>query len=105
MNTVSLNDWVSLAVGLSGLVTAYLSQKNRLPAWARSWLKRIGPDRIKDAIQRANAISEMSSDERRQQAIIYLQKVCLKELGFPIPTSIANLLVEYIYQQWKKAKR
>ena len=105
LDTVSNQDWVTLAVGAFGAATAYLSSRDRLPAWARKWLKRVGPERITDAIERAGAIAELSSDERRKQAVIYLQKLCLKELGFPIPSSIANLLVEHIYQQWKKARR
>jgi hypothetical protein len=105
LDTVSSQDWVTLAVGALGATTAYLSSRDRLPAWARKWLKRVGPERITDAIERAGAIAELSSDERRKQAVIYLQKLCLKELGFPIPASIANLLVEHVYQQWKSARR
>ncbi len=102
---VPAEDWISLAVGIVGFVTAYLSRKDRLPAWARSWLKRIGCDNITDAIERAAAIAELTPDQRRQQAVIYLQKVSLKKLGFPLPSSVANLLVEYVYQLWKKARR
>ncbi len=105
LDSVPAHDWISLAVGVIGALTAFLSQKDRLPSWARKWLSRIGPERITDAIERAAAIAEMTPDERRQQAVIYLQKLCVKELGFPIPASIANLLVEYIYQQWKRARR
>lgn len=105
LDTASTQDWVSLAVGAVGALTAYLGRKDRLPAWARKWLSRIGPERITDAIERAGAIAELSSDERRKQAVIYLQKLCVKELGFPVPASIANLLVEHVYQQWKLARR
>ena len=105
LDTVSTQDWVALAVGVVGALTAYLGRKDRLPAWARKWLSRIGTERITDAIERAAAIAELSADERRKQAVVYLQKLCLKELGFPIPSSIANLLVEHVYQQWKRARR
>ena len=105
MKNVPMSDWISLTVGVFGFATAYLAQKHRLPPWARRWLKRVGPERIADAIDRAAAIAEMTCDERRQQAVIYLQKVSIKDLGFPIPASVANLLVEYVYQQWKKARR
>ncbi len=63
------------------------------------------PRRITDAIERAGAIAELSPDERRKQAVIYLQKLSIKELGFPCRSSIANLLVEHVYQQWKRARR
>lgn len=105
LDTVSTQEWVSLAVGAVGALTAYLGRKDRLPAWAHKWLSRIGPERITDAIERAGAIVELSPDERRKQAVVYLQKLCIKELGFPVPASIANLLVEHIYQRWKMARR
>lgn len=105
LDTVSTRDWVTLALGVTGALTTYLSQKDRLSSWARKWLKRIGAKRITDAIERAGAIAELSSDERRRQAVIYLQKICIAELGFPVPQSIANLLVEHVYQQWKRVRR
>lgn len=105
IDTVPFGDWVSLVVGLLGFVTACLSRQGRLPAWARLWLKRVGSARITDAIERAAAILELTPDQRRKQAVIYLQKITIKELGFPIPASIANLLVEHVYQQWKLARR
>ncbi len=105
LENVSLNDWISLALGLTGLVTAYLAQRDRLPSWARKWLGRIGSERVMDAIERAGAIAELTPDQRREQAVIYVQKLCISELGFPVPASIANLLVEYVYQQWKRARR
>ncbi len=105
LSTVPIADWISLGIGLFGLVSAYLASKDRLPAWARKWLQRIGSERVTDVIERAASIAELTPDQRRKQAVIYLQKVCISELGFPVPASIANLLVEYIYQQWKKARQ
>jgi len=105
LDSIPIGDWLSLAVGVVGLVTAYLSRKDRLPSWARKWLNRVGSERITDAIERAAAIAELTPEQRRKQAVIYLQKVSIKELGFPIPASIANLLVEHVYQQWKRLRR
>ncbi|MCX6345729.1 MAG: hypothetical protein NT018_11760 [Armatimonadetes bacterium] len=104
-DSIPAHDLISLAVGFLGFVTAFLSRKDRLPAWARKWLKRIGSERVVDAIERAAAICELTPDQRRKQAIIYLQKLCIRELGFPVPASIANLLVEHIYQVWKRGRR
>ena len=104
-DSIASGDWVSLAVGILGAATAYMSQKDRLPSWARKWLKRIGSQRITDAIERAASIAELTPDQRRKQAVIYLQKLCITEVGFPVPASIANLLVEHVYQQWKKVRR
>ncbi|MCX8053182.1 MAG: hypothetical protein N3B12_05190 [Armatimonadetes bacterium] len=104
-NHVPLSDWVSLAIGVMGFLTAVMSRKDRLPAWARKWLKRIGSARITDAIERAASIAELSNEARRREAVIYLQKLTIKEIGFPVPLSIANLLVEHVYQQWKRVRR
>lgn len=105
LGTIPVGDWISLAVGLIGLLSAYASSKDRLPSWARNWLSRIGNERVLDAIDRAAAIAELTPEQRRKQAVIYLQKLTIQELGFPVPASVANLLVEYVYQQWKKAQR
>lgn len=105
LGSVPVHDWISLAVGLMGLISGLLAQKDRLPSWARKWLKRIGRRRITDAIERAAAIVEMPPEQRRSQAVVYLQKLAIKELGFPVPQSIANLLVEHVYQQWKRVRR
>jgi hypothetical protein len=105
IDNVSLNDWIALGLAGFGFLSAWISRTDRLPAWARKWLKRIGTERIADAIERAATIAELTPDQRRKQAVIYLQKLCIKELGFPVPASIANLLVEHIYQQWKRARQ
>ena len=105
LDTIPLHDLVSLVVGVFGFVTACLSKSGRLPAWARTWLKRISVERVTDAIERAAGIIELTPDQRRKQAVIYLQKLCIKELGFPVPASIANLLVEHVYQTWKRGPK
>lgn len=102
---VPLEDWISLAVGMVGFCSALLARRDRLPGWARAWLKRIGRARITDAIERAGAIAELAPEERRMQAVTYLQQLSIKELGFPVPRSIANLLVEHVYQHWKRGRR
>lgn len=102
---VPLDDWISLAVGIIGFLTALAARRDRLPAWARKWLRRIGTAQITDAIERAAAIAELSPEGRRAQAVTYLQELTVRELGFPVPQSIANLLVEHMYQQWKRGRR
>ncbi|MFQ3549974.1 MAG: hypothetical protein SNJ70_09525 [Armatimonadota bacterium] len=102
---VPINDWITLIFGLAGFLSACYAQKSRLPAWVRVWLKRIGDKKVLDAVQRAASITELSSEEKRRYAVLCLQKVSMKQLGFPIPSSIANLLVEHIYQKWKRTAR
>lgn len=104
-DSVSISDWISLAVGIIGFISAYLSSKQRLPSWARKWLAQVGNVNVQAAIEKAAAVETLTPDQRRKQAVIYLQKLTIKSLGFPIPASIANLLIEYVYQQWKHMKR
>ena len=102
MESIPLHDWISLIVGILGLVTAWISRKGQLPAWTRKWLNKIKIERVLEAIDKAAAIADLTPDQRRKQAVIYLQKLCIKELGFPVPASIANLLVEFVYQTYKR---
>jgi hypothetical protein len=100
--SASLGDWVALAVGILGLALSYLSRRDRLPKWVRGWLSRIGQDKIEDAIEYAAKLQGLTSEQRRQEAVAYIIRLTEKELGLVIPESIANLLVEYVYQQWKR---
>ncbi len=99
---VTLNDWLGLAVGMGGLLIAYLARKNLLPKAAQRWKQRIGEDRILSAIEQAATLVEASPEERRKAAVVALQRLTRNELGFEVPTSIANLLVEFIYQRFRR---
>lgn len=101
MQSVSLSEWVSLAVGLIGLVSAYLQSKNKLPKEAVTWLNKLGSPAVVNAIEYAEGYSDKSSDEKRAIASSWLADTS-KRLGVSVPTSIANLLVEHVYQTWKK---
>lgn len=99
---VPVKDWFALAIGVIGLVMSYLQSRDRLPKWARQWLARIGQDKVEEAVEYAARLAQLTDDERRREAVSYLVKLSEKELGLAIPESIANLLVEYVYQQWKR---
>ena len=102
LENVSIKDWLVLAIGFIGLFAAQLESRNRLPGWARRWFARIGNDRIEQAIEYAAKIEGLSPEARRKEAVDYLVRLSERELGFHIPTSVANLLIEYVYQQWKR---
>lgn len=101
-SAVPARDLIALAIGIIGAAIAYAQSSNRLPKWARTWLSRIGYERIENAIDYASRLSGMTSDQRRAEAVAYLVRLTEKELGFAVPTSIANLLVEFVYQRWKR---
>ena len=96
--------WFSAGVIIGILATILVVQSTCLPAWTRKWLDRIGPTQIIDSIERVAAITDLSPEARRKQAVIYLQNLTIKEFGFPVPESIGNLLVEFIYQPWKRRR-
>jgi hypothetical protein len=102
LNHVPAHDWAGLAVGLAGLVLGFAQSKDRLPKWARQWLGRIGRDRIIEAIEYAERVADLTDAERRAEATAYLVRFSQKQLGFPVPESIANLLVEFVFQSWKR---
>ncbi len=85
LDTVPIHDWVTLTVGAAGAITVYLSQKDRLPSWARKWLNRIGSERITDAIERAGAIAELSPDERRSRLWSTCRSCACRNWDSPFP--------------------
>jgi len=102
MESVPARDWAALAVGVFGIIIARLQSRDRLPKWVRRWLSRLGEDRIEQAIEYAAKIGNLSPEERRREAASYLARIAEQELGLRIPQSIANLLIEYAYQYWKR---
>jgi hypothetical protein len=102
---VPVRDWVSLIAGLVGWIAAWLARRDSLPPWAKKWLKRIGRAQVSDAVERAASLAELTPEQRRSEAVIFLQKLAVAKLGFPVPSSIANLLIENAYQQWKRRKQ
>ncbi len=102
LGNVSHGDWLACAIGVAGFVLSYLQSRERLPKWARRWLSRIGRERVGDAIDYAARLGEMSPGERRVEAVGYLVRLSEREFGFAVPQSVANLLVEFVYQSWKR---
>jgi len=98
-------DWALVAAALISAGLAWLAKQQSLPAGARRWLGRIGQDKILAFIKEAEAFAEMTPDEKRAWVVEKLQGFTIDKLGFPVPTSIANLLVEFVYLAWKRAKR
>ena len=102
MDSVPIKDWLFLAVGLIGLIIAHLESRDRLPSWARNWLSRIGRDKVERAIDYAAGLQGLSDEDRRKEAVGYLVRLSERQLGLRVPESVANLLVEYVYQYVKR---
>lgn len=105
MNVTITGDVVSLAVGVGGVILALLGRKDKLPKFARRWLAKITPAEVMKAIELAGKIQNLTPEQKRKEAVGYLQKLTKKELGFSVPTSVANLLIEYIYARVKRGKK
>ncbi len=106
IHSISLIDWLSLAIGLITALWGIAQRSNRLPAWAREWLNKIGVDGVTEAIEHAATFAAMAPEKRREEAVKYLKQLVKNTTGLDLPTSIANLLIEFVYQQWqKKAKK
>ena len=72
-----------------------------LPKAAAAALTLLGRSPIFDAIAKAQAIDGLTGNQRRKQAVIYLQKYATRNCGGPVEWSVANLLIELFYQQSK----
>jgi hypothetical protein len=104
METVPVRDWMALSVGLVGLIVGQLQARDRLPGWARRWLGQLGRDRIEQVIGEAAKMADLSPDARRIWVVRRLAELAERELGLTLPESVGNLLVEYVYQIWKRRR-
>lgn len=104
LKTVPLYDWAVLLVGVLGAAVAFVQRSGRLPVSARRWLKAVGEHRIEAAVAYVAGLVGLTPDERRAEAAAWVVKICDREFGVVIPESIANLLVEYVYQKWKASR-
>jgi len=96
-----LFDIAMTLITLLSLTFAWLGKKKRLPKWLDNWLSHVGLARIYDALEEANKFLQMSPTQRRNEAVKILKAECKSQLNFELPTSIANLLIEYGYQLWR----
>lgn len=95
-------EWIGIVAILGGWLVTWLRGR-KLPAWAKKWLDKLGDDAVLEAIEAAKRFD--TPEERRVEAVRYLQRIADKRFGMELPDSIANLLVEYVYQLYKRARR
>jgi len=104
LKAVPLQDWAAFGVGIICAIIALAQRSGRLPASARKWLKALGEHRIEAAVVYVAGLVGLTPDERRAEAAAWIIRICDRELGVAMPESIANLLVEYVYQKWKASR-
>lgn len=98
------SDIISLAIiGLSLLANFLQSKSVKLPTAAQPVVKKLGKTTILEAIEIASKFD--TQEERRMQAANYLKRVADKRFGFALSDSIANMVVEYGVQIYKRVAK
>lgn len=72
-----------------------------LPEHIRAWQKAIDERDILRAIHAAEQYAKMSDAERRARAREILKRTVSDKLSISLPDSVANLLIELIFQKLK----
>lgn len=107
---VTTSDWIGL-IGLivggpiGGLLISLLQAKVKLPKAAQSALSKIGIDSVTKVIIEASTLQNMTDLERNAWATKELQDVAKRRLGGPLPDSIANVIVEFVFSKLRAKKR
>jgi len=103
-----MSDTLGFIVGVVGLVIGFICLKNyQLPIAVRLWLRRIGIANVEAFIK--DAIAYYSDDTpgevKRDYVVQHLKNFVKTNFNFDLPTSYANLIVEYVYQKIKAAEK
>jgi hypothetical protein len=107
---ISTSDWIGL-IGLivggpiGGLLISLIQAKVKLPPAAQSALSKVGLDSITKIIVEATTLQGMTDLQRNAWATKELQDVARRKLGGPLPDSIANILVEFVFSKLRAKKR
>jgi hypothetical protein len=73
-----------------------------LPSWASVWFGRVSENDIKGVILEAEKLEGYTSEQRRAYVAQWITDMVWKNWALKIPTSVTNLLVEYVYQRMKR---
>ncbi len=105
LKSVPSQDWAAFCVSVVCVILAIIQRSDRLPVSVRRWLKAIGERRVEAAVAYAAEIVGLTPDERRKEAALWISRISKREFGAEVPESIANLMIEYVYQRWKARRR
>lgn len=101
VNELSIMDWIMLVLTLLSMLMAWLRGLQRLHPEARKWLSCVGEPLIRRFASEAAAMVDLTPQERRACVVERLRKAVLEIFDLEIPESIANYLVEHVYQSIK----
>ncbi len=99
---IPVQDLIAFAIAIIGVISAILQRKWALPAPAKLWLKRLSLSEVICLLEWAQTMGDLSTAEKRQAVVAKLQELAVQTAGVRLPTSIANLLVEYAYARWQR---
>lgn len=103
---IPITDLIPYAVAFFGMACALLSRWGKLPSNVRRWLRAVGEGQVLAKIQAAAVdISQSSNEKKREWVVAEIQALALRETGLPMPDSVANLIVENVYQAYKRATK
>lgn len=106
MTSVPMHDWIALIIGLSGLITAFVARSNSLPGPIKNYIARLGGQKSIDfVVVEATKLLGATDVERQAEALRLLQDVARKKLGWMIPDSIANYIIEHLWLVTKIKQR
>lgn len=98
---LTLQDWIFIATALFTGIKWYF-ERNKLPKKYQKILDRIGIDNITNLIQKIDHFADLNSNEKRILVVEELKTFVKRECDMELPTSLANLLVEYVFNLLKK---
>jgi hypothetical protein len=104
VNIASTESIITLAIlALSIIANLLQSRSVKLPSVAQPVVRKLGETSILEAVQIAERFD--TPEERRVEAVKYLQRVAKRKLGYELSDSIANIIVEYGVQLYKQTEQ
>lgn len=105
MESISMNDWIALAVGIIGIIVGLLkSIAPRLPKAVQTVIAKLGQDEIIKIIEWCQT-HVATTEQRRETAVSMIKEAWFKISGTALPNSIANLIVEWGVAVYKRKRK
>jgi uncharacterized membrane protein YcfT len=98
---IPLQDLITIAsIAISIILGLMHKFSAKLPPKVAEILNGIGQDEIERYLTEAVRLYS-DPTARREWVVKQIQTIARTELHIEVPTSVANLLVEYVFQRWK----
>lgn len=101
IHNFTLQDWVLVGTTILGFIKWYF-ERNKLPAKYQKILDKITADKVKELIEMASKYEKMTDAEKLDFVSEELRKYAETHLGITISSTIAKLIVQFVYQKYFK---